>query len=209
MSPRSSALPENFLTDRGVYQARYEEIAGHEDHRNPHRYMEVMQFFRPEPGQTILELGSGTGGNILFYSQCRYEITGVEVAQRFIDTTRRVLACRPPHQQLRVRLVHSFIEDFEPDREWDWVLLTEVLEHVQDPIPVLAKARECVKDSGQVYITAPAERVGGWEHVRGVPPLDLTCWLNLVDMKVREIFTVPNKLYNPEFQRTICFAERA
>ena len=47
------------------------------------------------------------------------------------------------------------ISDFNPERFFDNVICTEVLEHVADPIAVLRKISEVVLPNGRVIITVP------------------------------------------------------
>jgi SAM-dependent methyltransferase len=48
------------------------------------------------------------------------------------------------------------IFDFPPGAQYDWITMGEVIEHVEQPLDLLRKARSLLAPSGRAYITAPA-----------------------------------------------------
>jgi SAM-dependent methyltransferase len=136
---------------RGVYMAGY------------------MDHFQPEPGESIVDLGCGRGHTVAHFARAGHDATGVECGQQFIYWARQAVLGLET-----ARIDDALIEDWTPDRVYDWVLLTEVLEHVIDPVAILHKARESAR---KLFLTAPVPLVGTEPHVRGVPPHELHPWL--------------------------------
>lgn len=54
-----------------------------------------------------------------------------------------------------VTFVCSLFEDYKPERKFDTVILSEILEHVADPVQLLKKSREWLKDDGVIVIITP------------------------------------------------------
>lgn len=54
--------------------------------------------------------------------------------------------------------IHEGVLDAEwaRDRTFDWVLMLDVLEHVEDPLPVLRAARTTLPPNGRLFLTVPA-----------------------------------------------------
>ena len=151
--------PKEFpqLESRAAYDRFYQETMFEEGRRpnaitwNP----QSMRYFQPASGSSILELGSGVGGNIIVYSSrgCRcvgVELATVNIAYGYAKMKKHYPMCLP-----NVTMAQGRIEDFHSPDRFDHVLITEVLEHVLDPVPVLAIACEHLNDDGEVYITAP------------------------------------------------------
>uniref|UniRef100_A0A6M3L049 Putative methyltransferase n=1 Tax=viral metagenome TaxID=1070528 RepID=A0A6M3L049_9ZZZZ len=134
-----------------------------------------MKHFQPEPNSRILELGCGAGANVIHYTRLGHRVCGVEVSSVAIDIYHR----RKP-AEIQAPIYQGFIEDFrleEGDPGYDYVILTEVLEHVADPELVLRVARNCLKDGGKIYISAPNIPDDNPRHVRAVTRTDLEKWL--------------------------------
>lgn len=177
------------LQDRDRYKAMYEEVGTVEANRVIRWREEWMRHFHPKPGASILELGAHNGPNLMHYGRLGHEVTGVELSETLIATFEEQKTLEPKNVQDRMHMVQGWIEEFEPPTHYDCVLVTEVLEHVPDPIAILRKAAECVKADGLIYISSPTTHWGNNTHVRGVPPAELGQWLNQVGLEAAELFT--------------------
>lgn len=51
--------------------------------------------------------------------------------------------------------VHALFEEFEPDRRFDTVIMEHILEHVEQPTPLLRRAREWVAPDGRILVGVP------------------------------------------------------
>jgi SAM-dependent methyltransferase len=95
-----------------------------------------------------LDVGGGTGWLL---SQAR------AVEPRLRHTA--VVDIDPKARQDAEKLGHAFhlgrIETFESDRKYDLIMLLNLIEHVDDPVAVLAKMRELLAPGGTILIKTP------------------------------------------------------
>jgi 2-polyprenyl-3-methyl-5-hydroxy-6-metoxy-1,4-benzoquinol methylase len=78
------------------------------------------------------------------------DVTMVDASTQFCDDLR----ARHPS----ATVVCSLFEEFTPERTFDAVVLGHVLEHVTDPIALLAKARAWLSPDGRMYCAVPNAR---------------------------------------------------
>ena len=102
-------------------------------------------------GDSILELGPAEGVMTELLASTGKELTHVEGSGRFCDSLRE----RFPD----ANVVHSLFEEFESTLEFDNLVLGHVLEHVQDPVDILARARKWLKPrTGRLFAAVPNSR---------------------------------------------------
>lgn len=76
------------------------------------------------------------------------DLTVVDATPEFLEHTRQRLAGRvKTHLQL--------FEDYRTDERYDAIFLVHILEHVTEPVPFLARARELLAPDGRVYVIVP------------------------------------------------------
>ena len=156
--------------------------------------------FSPSTCSTILELGAHNGPNLLHYAREGHTVHGVEISDTLIATFSGFAARESPDIQARMSIMQGWIEDFEADETYDYVLVTEVLEHAADPTAILRVAALSLKQNGQVYVSSPSVLWGNNTHVRAVAPADLMAWLDAAGL-------TPTSLWESE-ERTFCYARR-
>tara|TARA_R110002073_G_scaffold288725_3_gene453530 strand:+ start:689 stop:1399 length:711 start_codon:yes stop_codon:yes gene_type:complete len=97
-------------------------------------------------GKSCLELGPGSGYMTSMLSDSFPTLTVVEGSQQLLDELPDI-----PN----VRKVCSLFEDFEPDEKFDSVVLEHVLEHVDEPLELLSRAKLWLKESGRLFVGVP------------------------------------------------------
>jgi 2-polyprenyl-3-methyl-5-hydroxy-6-metoxy-1,4-benzoquinol methylase len=50
---------------------------------------------------------------------------------------------------------HTLVEDFDSPKLFDTIVMSHVLEHIEDPVPALAKIRTWLKDDGVFLVAVP------------------------------------------------------
>jgi SAM-dependent methyltransferase len=105
----------------------------------------------PRPAR-ILEIGSGTGGNLHMLSQFG-RVQAVEM-----DATARTIALQRTGGRFDVRLGRC--PDDIPFRgeKFDLICLLDVLEHIDADVETLLAARRLLSDGGRILVTVPAHR---------------------------------------------------
>jgi len=101
------------------------------------------------PG-SCLELGPAEGLATARLVNHFADLTCVDGAEMFC----RALGERHPGIQVRC----SLIEEYEPGRTFDNVVLGHVLEHVEDPTAVLSRARTWLNPNGRIFASVPNAR---------------------------------------------------
>ena len=96
----------------------------------------------------ICELGCGTGGNLAAIAH-KHDVVGVECSPRALAYARQTLGSRARFG----RLPHEI--DLPP-ASYDVVLMTDVLEHIEDDAASASTALRLVRPGGIVVATVPA-----------------------------------------------------
>ena len=116
------------------------------DVMHPYMLKSFEPFFRE--GRT-LELGSFKGDFTRRLARRFEDITCVEISTDAIAVSRQ----RLPQG---VHFVNSRFEDAQLDSKYDNIILTHVLEHIDDPIAVLRRINdEWLSDSGRFFLVCP------------------------------------------------------
>jgi 2-polyprenyl-3-methyl-5-hydroxy-6-metoxy-1,4-benzoquinol methylase len=133
-----------------------EEIQDAANHRYAYSFdFEVMHpfmirsfepFFR---SGSLLELGSFKGDFTRRFLQRFKDITCIEASSEAIDEARRRL-------ENKVQFIHSTFETVSLPRRYDNIVLTHVLEHLDDPIRVLTRVNcEWLAEGGRLFLVCP------------------------------------------------------
>ena len=156
----------------------------------------------------ILELGSSTGGNLYYLALLGNTVTGVECSRPLVANFHHFQAQMPLPMSSRIQLIEGMIEDLDLPHRFEWILATEILEHVFDPVEVLKVGRRHSLPNGKIFITAPEPRWGGSSHVRGVTVADLEEWLPQAGWRLTEAFVEMAGLgFAEPYRQTVAFAE--
>lgn len=114
-----------------------------------------LRAHQPEGGwKTILDVGCGDG---LFFDRLMAfgDVEGVE-------PTAALLSEDGPHRS-RIH-VCPFDESFQPGKEFQLILMLDVLEHLADPAAALRRALALLAPGGMVFVTVPAFRTLWTNH---------------------------------------------
>jgi SAM-dependent methyltransferase len=107
------------------------------------------------PSGRLVEIGCGDGRNLELLARAGWRVQGVEPDA--------LAAARARKRGLDVR-VGSWDERHHADDELDAVVLCHVLEHVYQPVALLAECLRIVKPGGRVVVVTPNHE--GWGHRR-------------------------------------------
>ncbi len=141
------------LTVKRDYDAEFKDTADHRyaynfDFDVMHKYM--LRSFEPLfRAGSLLELGSFKGDFTRRLLPHFTDITCVEASPVAIEQARAAL---PGH----VTLIEGMFETVQLPRRYDNIVLTHVLEHLDDPIGVLRRIRdEWLTETGRLFLVCP------------------------------------------------------
>jgi 2-polyprenyl-3-methyl-5-hydroxy-6-metoxy-1,4-benzoquinol methylase len=135
------------------YNRESEDATGHRyaygfdfDVMHPFMIRSFEPFFR---GGSLLELGSFKGDfskRLLHYFD---DLTCVEASEQALMEARQKLPAQ-------VKFIHSQFESVILPRRYDHVVLTHVLEHLDDPVAILRRIQsEWLADAGRLFLVCP------------------------------------------------------
>jgi 2-polyprenyl-3-methyl-5-hydroxy-6-metoxy-1,4-benzoquinol methylase len=102
-------------------------------------------------GDSILELGPAEGVMTELLAGTGKQLTLVEGSNLFCESLQR----RFPD----ANIVHSLIEEFQSHEFFDNILLGHVLEHVENPVDILSRAKDWLKpETGRLFGAVPNAR---------------------------------------------------
>lgn len=113
-----------------------------------------------------LEFGCSDGFMTALLAPQLAHLTVVDGSTTFIEKARQRVAGLP------VAFVHSLFEDYAPDRRFDCIFATFVLEHVQDPVAFLQGAGRLLNDNGLLFVVVPNARALSRQLARHMGLLD-------------------------------------
>ena len=112
-----------------------EKYASTVENLNPMKLHAITLF--PPPPRKILDVGCGTGVLAAMLTDYGYIVTGIDISDQAIE-------------KCREKGLNAYVQDLsEPftfqERDFDCILMSEVLEHLVDPVQALQNLREILK----------------------------------------------------------------
>ncbi len=113
-----------------------------------------QRFFRkfisrlPHPSINVLDVGGGTGAQLTLLKKVDRRIRHTAVVD--IDTAAGDIARRRGHEYFCGKF-----EDYTTDRRFELILMLNLIEHVDNPKELLAKARSLLAPQGIVIVKTP------------------------------------------------------
>ena len=128
-------------------------------------------------GPHVLDVGCSEGILEVLLARRGLNVTGVELNADALKFARELLSNEPDEVQAHTRLIHGdFIHDRPVTGLFDTVVLGEIIEHFDDPAPLLDRSLEYLEAAGQVVITTPFGLLPHEDHHQTF------CLTNLIDL---------------------------
>lgn len=121
--------------------------AGHYEHPRARWIVERVS------GGTALEVGCGNGGMTRLLAPRVERLIALDVSDPSLEAVR---ALGLP----KVETVKGLVERYRPDRQFDWIIAAEVIEHLRDPAAAVRRLVEWLAPGGALLLTTPR---GHWE----------------------------------------------
>lgn len=110
------------------------------------RYEHLKQYFK---GSSCLEMGPAHGEGTGYLLDNFDRVVAVDGSRAAIDKLKE----RFPTNKLDTKL--TYFENMSIKERFDTVILAHILEHVDDPQPVLGQAKKLVKSDGVIIVDVP------------------------------------------------------
>jgi len=105
-----------------------------------------------EKGISVLDAGCGTGIYTLEMLRRGFRVTSFDVSEYAV---KKLFEMTPEDWKPRLRTYVCDTEHFPAEEKFDFILLSEVLEHVKNDVKTLSDLALIMKPSGRVLITLP------------------------------------------------------
>ncbi len=100
-------------------------------------------------GQSVLEIGSGTGRHTVRLAALGNDVTGIELSQRMLEVAKSRLKENNVHW---INADFLSYEGFRP-ASFDAVVISLVLEHIADVEKFFQKATRVLKEGGELFLS--------------------------------------------------------
>ena len=117
-------------------------------------YIEAVHRFAPKAPAKILDYGCGSGEYLLRMQPFGYELYGTEYDPHLLEGL--------SHLGIKIEDVTT-IEEERWQGEFDHITLSHVLEHVPDPVDLLARLFSWLKPGGTLFVEVPSAGATGLE----------------------------------------------
>lgn len=101
-------------------------------------------------GSRALELGCADGQITQYLAQHFQRVVVVDGVQKFLDETAAKLDHRP-----HIAFECSLFEAYTPEEKFGSIVIAHVLEHLDDPVGLLERAKEWLEPGGRIFIAVP------------------------------------------------------
>jgi len=108
------------------------------------------------PRKAYLDIGFAYGGSLSAFANLNYDVTGIEISEKFAKLGRMNLAAAG--KQVNTHLGDFLLDDFlSGEQKFDLITCSDVIEHVMDPEKALRKICRLLKPGGMAYIAYPTK----------------------------------------------------
>jgi SAM-dependent methyltransferase len=149
----------------------------------------IKKFANPNVTKTVLDVGAGLSP----YKES-VQALGLDYFSQDFEMYRPLIEKGPGLQNLEWNYPnHSFvcdILDIPETSTWSFVICTEVLEHVPDPVAVLKKLANLADSGGYILITVPFLSLmhqSPWWFSSGLSPFWFEHWAKILNLEICEL----------------------
>jgi len=165
----------------------------------------IRELIKEWPGEKLLEVldvgtGSGAGANLLG-TLYRSSVFGVQMKVDALDIT---AAYKPfaDHYFPNINYTVGDIIQLPPERKWDLVICSHIIEHFADPLPFIAEARRRARHWALFYAPYEEQHLGSGHltsvtrsMIEGLNPglvriMSSPAWTHQVDEKAETVLFV-------------------
>ncbi|MFJ7825273.1 class I SAM-dependent methyltransferase [Psychrobacillus sp. NPDC096623] len=110
-------------------------------------FSRLSRYFK---GNHVLELGCGDGEMTLLLADSFKSVTVVDGSETMLNECKIRL-----ENKNNIEYHKSYFEDYKSDKKFDVIIMSHVLEHLDNPVQVLQKISSLLKEDGVLLIAVP------------------------------------------------------
>jgi 2-polyprenyl-3-methyl-5-hydroxy-6-metoxy-1,4-benzoquinol methylase len=133
-----------------LYQSKV--ITGWESLYSQKRKRIVEAFGSYFQGGSALELGVADGEMTQYLINHFSDYTIVDGSKQHLRQTKEKLFGLGIEE---IETVHCLFEEYQPNRKFDAIIMAHILEHLEDPVTLLNRAKYWLADTGRFFIAVP------------------------------------------------------
>jgi SAM-dependent methyltransferase len=106
--------------------------------------------------QNYLEIGPGHGlflDTALDFIDDTASVVALDISETSIEMTKGVIRCMRPEKIGEITFRVQDVFDYAPDRQFDFITMGEVLEHVNEPGRLLEKICSLLRPGGEAFVS--------------------------------------------------------
>lgn len=134
-------------------KAKLEKIASEVDHSkvfNRYLILDALEISKNSSGKTALELGCGSGITTQAFSIYFERLVVVDGSETYLERAKDSIG-----ENKNVEFICSFFEDLDFKEKFEDIIMAHILEHVQDPVYILEKAKNWLANQGRIHVIVP------------------------------------------------------
>lgn len=155
----------------------------------------VLQFFSeqflakiPQEFQ-LVEIGPGHGIFLYFAMEIKncVRATGWDISESSLNFTKNTLSCLNGTSKLSLKIQDIF--KINSDEKFDVIVLSEILEHLDNPAQALSSVKSRLTQKGQIFINVPCnspapDHIYLFRHPQEVFDLVSSCGYNIIHSEI-------------------------
>ncbi len=106
-------------------------------------------------GNQVLDIGSGVGTIGFYLASQGKQVTGIEIAQEAVTAATK--SARLMGLEGKIDFIKGDFLKWEDERKFDFVICSEVLEHLRDDNKALVNIYQLLKKDGLLLVTVPSK----------------------------------------------------
>lgn len=120
------------------------------------RYEWILKTLGSVEGKKVLDMGCGDGLLTYFLARAGADVTGVDNDEQGIMYARESIALMDKNKNLKYTFVNASVYELPLQSDsFDVVVSCEVIEHVPEPVRMVAEAHRVLKKGGMLVVTTP------------------------------------------------------
>lgn len=124
-----------------------------EDNFTYHFQLSVIKRFGR--GEQFLDIGCGVGTIDFFLATKGKSVTGIDISRNAIKIASENARLFKQDNKLSFRVMNFPKE--QPKSKYDFIICSEVLEHISDQTKAISKFQQLLKNKGRVFVTTPSQ----------------------------------------------------